>query len=69
MDFKFFKKDNLPYIIIICLSLIIGYQYYDSHKVPDEANALLNKKTSNLDSKEVEKKRIKGSWNRIRGRK
>ncbi len=60
MDFKFFKKDNLPYIVIICLSLIIGYQYYDSHKVPDEANALLNIKTSNLDSKEVDKKELKG---------
>lgn len=60
MDFKFFKKDNLPYIIIICLSLIIGYQYYDSHKVPDEANALLNIKTSNLDSKEVDKKELEG---------
>ena len=60
MDFKFFKKDNLPYIIIICLSLIIGYQYYDSHKVPDEASALLKIKTSKLSPKEVDKKDIKG---------
>lgn len=60
MDFKFFKKDNLPYIVIICLSLIIGYQYYDSHKVPDEANALLNIKTSSLASKEMDKKELKG---------
>ena len=59
MDFKFFKKDNLPYIVIICLSLIIGYQYYDSHKVPDEANALLDIKTSSLASKEIDKKELK----------
>ena len=59
MDVKFFKKDNLPYIVIICLSLIIGYQYYDSHKVPDEANALLKIKTSSLDSNEMDKKDLK----------
>ena len=56
MDFKFFKKDNLPYIVIIFLCLIIGYQYYDSHKFPDEANALLNIKTSSHEEKEFDKK-------------
>ena len=59
MDFKFFKKDNLPYIIIIFLCLIIGYQYYDSHKVPDEASALLDIKTSSLSSKEIDKRELK----------
>lgn len=56
MDFKFFKKDNLPYIIIICLSLIIGYQYYDSHNFSDDAKSLLDIKTSSDSPKEFDKK-------------
>ncbi len=56
MDFKFFKKDNLPYIVIIFLCLIIGYQYYDSHKFPDEAKSLLDIKTSSHEEKEFDKK-------------
>lgn len=56
MDFKFFKKDNLPYIVIIFLCLIIGYQYYDSHKFPDEAKSLLDIKTSRHEKKEFDKK-------------
>lgn len=56
MDFKFLKKENLPYIIIICLSLIIGYQYYDSHKFDDESVKLLDIKTSMADKKEADKK-------------
>ena len=56
MDFKFFKKDNLPYIVIIFLCLIIGYQYYDSHKFPDEAKSLLDIKTSSNEEKEFDKK-------------
>lgn len=56
MDFKFFKKDNLPYIVIIFLCLIIGYQYYDSHKFPDEAKSLLDIKTSRHEEKEFDKK-------------
>lgn len=56
MDFKFFKKDNLPYIIIICLSLIIGYQYYDSHNFSDDAKSLLDIKTSSDSQKEFDKK-------------
>ncbi|NMW84332.1 ComEA family DNA-binding protein [Peptoniphilus sp. AGMB00490] len=57
MDFKFFKKDNIPYIIIISLCLIIGYQYYDSHKF-DDATKFLNTKTSSLPSKEISKKEL-----------
>ena len=56
MDFKFFKKDNLPYIVIIFLCLIIGYQYYDSHKFPDETKSLLDIKTSSNEEKEFDKK-------------
>ncbi len=37
MDFKFLKKDNLPYIIIVALLLIIGYQYNDSHNEDEDA--------------------------------
>lgn len=56
MDFKFFKKDNLPYIIIICLSLIIGYQYYDSHNFSDDTKSLLDIKTSSDSPNEFDKK-------------
>ena len=56
MDSKFFKKDNIPYIVIIFLCLIIGYQYYDSHKFPNETKALLDIKTSSHEEKEFDKK-------------
>ena len=56
MGFKFFKKDNLPYIIIICLSLIIGYQYYDSHNFSDDTKSLLDIKTSSDSPNEFDKK-------------
>lgn len=47
MDFKFLKKDNLPYIIIIFLILIIGYQYYDSHE-DNDAKEFLKINTSGV---------------------
>lgn len=56
MDFKFLKKDNLPYIIIIFLILIIGYQYYDSHE-DNDAKEFLKINTSgviNSDKKSLE---------------
>ncbi|MBU5668969.1 ComEA family DNA-binding protein [Peptoniphilus sp. MSJ-1] len=40
-----FKKDNLPYIIISILLIIIGYQYYVSSNVSNE-NYLLDINTS-----------------------
>lgn len=41
----FFKKDNLSYIIIFALLLVIGYQYYDSRDV-DENSYYLSLDTS-----------------------
>lgn len=58
MNFKFFKKDNIPYIIIISLCLIIGYQYYDSHKFDDDATKFLATKTSSSSSKNFYKKEL-----------
>lgn len=40
-----FKKDNLPYIIISILLIIIGYQYYVSNNISNE-NYLLDINTS-----------------------
>lgn len=47
MNFKFLKKDNLPYIIIIFLLLIIGYQYYDSND-HDDAKEFLKINTGGI---------------------
>ena len=59
MDFKFLKKDNLPYIIIVALLLIIGYQYNDSHNEDEDAKEFLKINTSGvIDS---DKKSIKSS--------
>ncbi len=46
MNFNFFKKENIPYIIIFCLLLVIGYQYYDSNNYDDETRELLKINTS-----------------------
>ncbi|KXB68520.1 ComEA family DNA-binding protein [Peptoniphilus sp. DNF00840] len=51
MDFKFLKKDNLPYIIIVVLLLVIGYQYYDSHNEDDDAKEFLKINTSGVTDK------------------
>ncbi|WP_277250763.1 helix-hairpin-helix domain-containing protein [Peptoniphilus vaginalis] len=51
MDFKFLKKDNLPYIIIVALLLVIGYQYYDSHIEDDDAKEFLKINTSGVTDK------------------
>lgn len=51
MDFKFLKKDNLPYIIIVALLLVIGYQYYDSHNEDDDAKEFLKINTSGVTDK------------------
>ena len=52
MDFKFLNKDKLPYIIIIFLLLIIGYQYYDNDS-KDEAKEFLKINTAGIiDNKE-----------------
>lgn len=48
MDFKFLKKDNLPYIIIVALLLIIGYQYNDSHNEDGDAKEFLKINTSGV---------------------
>ena len=52
MDFKFLNKDKLPYIIIIFLLLIIGYQYYD-RETDDETKEFLKINTAGIiDNKE-----------------
>lgn len=51
MDFKFLKKDNLPYIIIVALLLVVGYQYYDSHNEDDDAKEFLKINTSGVTDK------------------
>ncbi|WP_195445030.1 ComEA family DNA-binding protein [Peptoniphilus harei] len=59
MDFKFLKKDNLPYIIIVALLLIIGYQYNDSHNEDEDAKEFLKINTSGVidgDKKSLESK-------------
>ena len=48
MDFKFLKKDNLPYIIIVALLLIIGYHYYDSHNEDEDAKDFLKINTAGI---------------------
>lgn len=52
MDFNFFNKDKLPYIIIIFLLLIIGYQYYDNENNDDAKEFLKINTASIIDNKE-----------------
>ena len=47
MDFKFLNKDKLPYLIIVFLLLIIGYQYYDNHS-KDDAKEFLKINTAGI---------------------
>lgn len=63
----FFKKDNLSYIIIFALLLVIGYQYYDSRDVDENSyylsldtsdkkvNTLLSSKDSDFEIEKSEK--------------
>lgn len=46
MNFNFLKKENISYIIIFCLLLVIGYKYYDSNNYDDETRELLKINTS-----------------------
>ena len=52
MDFKFLNKDKLPYIIIVCLLLIIGYQYYDNDSKDDAKEFLKINTAGIIDNKE-----------------
>ena len=45
---SFLKKDNLPYIIIVALLLIIGYQYYDTHNEDEETKEFLKINTAGI---------------------
>lgn len=47
MDFKFLNKDKLPYLIIVFLLLIIGYQYYDNDS-KDDAKEFLKINTAGI---------------------
>lgn len=52
MDFKFLNKDKLPYLIIVFLLLIIGYQYY-ANDSKDDAKEFLKINTAGIiDNKE-----------------
>lgn len=54
MNFNFLKKENIPYIIIFCLLLVIGYQYYDSNNYgDDETRELLKINTSNPNDNKI----------------
>lgn len=52
MDFKFLNKDKFPYIIIILLLLIIGYQYYDNDSKNDAKEFLKINTAGIIDNKE-----------------
>ena len=52
MDFKFLNKDKLPYLIIVFLLLIIGYQYYDNHSKDDTKEFLKINTAGIIDNKE-----------------
>ncbi|OFO62867.1 competence protein ComEA [Peptoniphilus sp. HMSC075B08] len=52
MDFKFLNKDKLPYLIIIFLLLIIGYQYYDNDSNDDAKEFLKINTAGIIDNKE-----------------
>ena len=54
MNFKFFKKDNIVYIIIIVLFLIIGYQYYENKNY--EKSEFLDINTAELSSNKIKSK-------------
>ena len=51
MDFKFLNKDKLPYLIIVFLLLIIGYQYYDNHSKDDAKDFLKINTAGIIDNK------------------
>lgn len=52
MDFKFLNKDKLPYLIIVFLLLIIGYQYYDNDSKDDAKEFLKINTAGIIDTKE-----------------
>ena len=52
MDFKFLNKDKLPYLIIVFLLLIIGYQYYDNDSNDDAKEFLKINTAGIIDNKE-----------------
>lgn len=52
MDFKFLNKDKLPYLIIVFLLLIIGYQYYDNDSKDDSKEFLKINTAGIIDNKE-----------------
>lgn len=52
MDFKFLNKDKLPYLIIVFLLLIIGYQYYDNDSKNDAKEFLKINTAGIIDNKE-----------------
>lgn len=52
MDFKFLNKDKLPYLIIVFLLLIIGYQYYDNDSKDDAKEFLKINTAGIIDNKE-----------------
>ena len=52
MDFKLLNKDKLPYLIIVFLLLIIGYQYYDNDSKDDSKEFLKINTAGIIDNKE-----------------
>lgn len=52
MNFKFLNKDKLPYLIIVFLLLIIGYQYYDNDSNDDAKEFLKINTAGIIDNKE-----------------
>ena len=52
MDFKFLNKDKLPYLIIVFLLLIIGYQYYNNDSKDDAKEFLKINTAGIIDNKE-----------------
>lgn len=52
MDFKFLNKDKLPYLIIVFLLLIIGYQYYERDNNDDAKEFLKINTAGIIDNKE-----------------
>lgn len=52
MNFKFLNKDKLPYLIIVFLLLIIGYQYYERDNNDDAKEFLKINTAGIIDNKE-----------------
>lgn len=52
MNFKFLDKDKLPYLIIVFLLLIIGYQYYERDNNDDAKEFLKINTAGIIDNKE-----------------